>query len=461
MFSISFLVKKIYFSRTLWIGIIFIAIEQALVAFSTFSIAELAKKILLKQGILLWLSMFFFSLIVVYLPSLFARIFLEKAKYESFGQYIVLFKQQFFNYPMIKNDRVFQSTRKPYIASEARPLIANTINTIEILLIQGLNIIFNVCVISYEINFYIFFCYIASLFFSYFIIFFTRNAIKHKVNREQLSRANLAKSTINAWDNIIVGNIKNYSLWYKDFLQKIKLAKQNNKYMVLVQEIIAFFSMSIAAIPIFCLIFYMFISHNNNQIFLVAALATLPRQIQILQCMNNLIYATTLFFDIAERNKILFNSLQAYRSKFAERKINWAALTVYYNHKKINTPSSIASFEQIIAHHKHGRYLVKGKNGTGKTLLLSILKHKISKKAVLLGCDMNLYFSGMACKHFSTGEKLQYYLAKIILEKELEIFLLDEWDANLDKTRTKKLNSLLDELAKQKIIIEVRHKMQI
>lgn len=41
-------------------------------------------------------------------------------------------------------------------------------------------------------------------------------------------------------------------------------------------------------------------------------------------------------------------------------------------------------------------------------------------------------------------------------QSNVAIILLDEWDANLDSDNVKAMDSLLDKLAKEKLVIEIR-----
>ena len=40
---------------------------------------------------------------------------------------------------------------------------------------------------------------------------------------------------------------------------------------------------------------------------------------------------------------------------------------------------------------------------------------------------------------------------------DVDVIILDEWDANLDNINKSHLNELINELAKQRLVVEVRH----
>jgi ABC-type molybdenum transport system ATPase subunit/photorepair protein PhrA len=99
-----------------------------------------------------------------------------------------------------------------------------------------------------------------------------------------------------------------------------------------------------------------------------------------------------------------------------------------------------------------GRFCITGPNGAGKSSMLKTFKSQ-SHDSTLLLPDVNL---GVAQENRSTGES-RVHQVMLALESESSIVMLDEWDANLDSRNRKTLNSVIDEFAKIKLIIEVKH----
>lgn len=57
----------------------------------------------------------------------------------------------------------------------------------------------------------------------------------------------------------------------------------------------------------------------------------------------------------------------------------------------------------------------------------------------------------------STGQKLSSQLMQISNISDVDVIILDEWDANLDGINKSHLDELINELARQRLVIEVRH----
>ena len=75
--------------------------------------------------------------------------------------------------------------------------------------------------------------------------------------------------------------------------------------------------------------------------------------------------------------------------------------------------------------------------------------------------NSQLVFETTMSQNYSSGERVQAHL-KELLDIKFEgaargIILLDEWDANLDDLSEKSLSSLISVVAKNNLIIEVRH----
>ena len=98
--------------------------------------------------------------------------------------------------------------------------------------------------------------------------------------------------------------------------------------------------------------------------------------------------------------------------------------------------------------------LITGENGAGKSSFLKLLKLH-GNNAVLLGPENMVGLSEFSA--LSTGQRLYSALKSLSEDDGIEIFLLDEWQANLDKERLAIVHSQLEEIAKHKPVVEVVH----
>jgi ABC-type transport system involved in cytochrome bd biosynthesis fused ATPase/permease subunit len=86
-----------------------------------------------------------------------------------------------------------------------------------------------------------------------------------------------------------------------------------------------------------------------------------------------------------------------------------------------------------------------------------LVKNSLSDRAFFLPTQNQLSFISETNK-YSTGESLRNRLIEILERVDVDVLLLDEWDANLDKENQERLSLLIDQLAEKKCVIEVRHR---
>jgi hypothetical protein len=59
---------------------------------------------------------------------------------------------------------------------------------------------------------------------------------------------------------------------------------------------------------------------------------------------------------------------------------------------------------------------------------------------------------------FSSGERQLKSLEEIVNSTDAEVYLLDEWDANLDSANKAKADALVDALAARARVVEISHR---
>ncbi len=59
---------------------------------------------------------------------------------------------------------------------------------------------------------------------------------------------------------------------------------------------------------------------------------------------------------------------------------------------------------------------------------------------------------------FSSGERQLKSLEEIVEATDADIYLLDEWDANLDAANKAKADALVDQLATRARVVEISHR---
>jgi ABC-type transport system involved in cytochrome bd biosynthesis fused ATPase/permease subunit len=145
--------------------------------------------------------------------------------------------------------------------------------------------------------------------------------------------------------------------------------------------------------------------------------------------------------------------------------------------------SSLGDAMHIVAAQPTGRINVRGSNGAGKSTLLASLKTELKKRAYYWPTTDRLAFKFTGSVSpvdvegddedeeevvvaqtmdqklgFSSGERQIKSLQEIVDETHAQVYLLDEWDANLDANNKARADALVDKLAARARVVEISHR---
>uniref|UniRef100_UPI002598840E ATP-binding cassette domain-containing protein n=1 Tax=uncultured Psychrobacter sp. TaxID=259303 RepID=UPI002598840E len=115
---------------------------------------------------------------------------------------------------------------------------------------------------------------------------------------------------------------------------------------------------------------------------------------------------------------------------------------------------SIKDLIEIIKGKRYfGRIQITGDNGSGKSSLIKILKD-YETNSVLISPETDFHFQESKS---STGQK-QLEKINFFLQENFDVVFLDEWSANLDKNNINKIDDILENASRNKLLIEIIHR---
>jgi hypothetical protein len=219
----------------------------------------------------------------------------------------------------------------------------------------------------------------------------------------------------------------------------------------------------------------------GNTALLVGLATTLPRQIEMTYELHLLASGWNDFIAIWTRfGGVAANMLPQPDPDF-DKRIKFDRL-VLREGDGANVVSSVGDALQIALAHPTGRVNVRGGNGSGKSSLLASLKTEMKKRAYYWPTTDRLAFQftgGVVpvdvegddeddevvvadAMHkklgYSSGELQLKSLEEIVNATDAQVYLLDEWDANLDAANKAKADALVDELAARARVVEISHR---
>lgn len=451
--AVEFLINKSFV-----FSIIFLTIQQLIVASSTYWIAGLAKQVSINKDFSLYLVFFILSLTLVYIPSGFSAICLEKSKYLALEKYIEKFRFNFWNKASIRTSREFKDYHLPYISSEGFLVFDESAKFIFDWISVILNVSFSVFALSLVLDSSIAYSYLIGLVFASIVIFSFRKKIHEKGAETQSARTTLQRILSLAWDNFLLGNKYNQSRYQSELnirqTSAVKTAISSQGW----NNFTSAFGMLLMMAPVLFWTSYLFFGNMENPSILAVLVATLPRQVLILQHAYVVIFYSTSWSALNAKLKGLNQAVeQSKRSKNPEELIKWDHLQCEVNGElqKITNLKNIITKPMLSS----GRITIRGPNGAGKSTLLCWFKEQLGDIAYYLPVHHDLVFESAGKKNLSTGQALREYLEEISTNvvNEIKILMLDEWDANLDTQSRKEINEIINHLSNSLLIIEVRH----
>ncbi|WAI87767.1 hypothetical protein SC65A3_01229 [Psychrobacter sp. SC65A.3] len=442
------MIYKLILNKHLQVALLFLLIQQIIVASSTFFIARLAQSLTEDTISILYMVLFAVSLVAVYVPAYFCVTNTERAKYDAHKLYNDNFHTVFLGKTYLLSSDDLQSTATTTLAQESNYTLETIIDSIFDISALVLNVSFNVLVIAWFLDGTLLLGYAVGIIFASMFVHFRRHTLKMAAKTDQQSRLNLTAKLFDSWDNVVIFNKHNFKIYNSIVQKSFATAKNNSVKSTSIQHINSSLGMIILMLPVFVVTAFIFNKNWHDAATMAVLIATLPRQIQLLQMCYALIgYHTSI--------GVIKTMLDGILEVLQPTAVN---LDNYIQADQIRVKQTGDIFDSTQLP-KQGRVTLVGNNGVGKSCMLLKLKDHYQEQAYYLPAKHNLYFNYKTDKAHrgSTGQQLIKQIQEIREEDRSTIIMLDEWDAHLDKENTQIIDQYLDELAQTRLVIEVRH----
>jgi hypothetical protein len=322
----------------------------------------------------------------------------------------------------------------------------------------------------------------------------------------QRATNSMTARTYTAWDNITSGNRYNFRVWHAGFKLRLRDALAAQIRAILAKEGVAAVGGIFSLLVIFAYLAFVAGRNTQDAALLIALAATLPKQIELSYSVHSLASGWNDLLAIWTRMAGACNAMQPQAdAQFATRiKMNLLHLSYTPPSNPVTathaTALPLASFEAacaLLQQLQRGVVQVRGGNGSGKSTLLAALKHQMGSQAYYWPTSTKLAFEFAAAEAkaaeeddadddaavqedasaphaiadarpvktaqptstgFSSGERQIQSLTEIVRQTDAQIYLLDEWDANLDAANRAAAQRLIDELAARSLVVEISHR---
>ena len=466
-----------------------ILIQETCSAASTWLVIRIAREITEEK-----LSVGDFGWIVVvqtvsYLASAISWIFAERAGFGAYSRYMLHFARQNRFQTALLGDTHARERTEPFLTSETFHICFELVFTVQFHLRLFLQLLLNSLVLGVEIDaglpvaFAVAFVILATL------QWFLRKPLAAAYLHNQRMTNRMTARTYNAWDNILSGNRYNFSLWHRDFRLRLSAALTAQVRAILLREGWSAFSGLIALALVLSTTAWIALQDAGNLTLLIALAATLPRQIEMTLDMHQLTVGFTDLLAIWTRIKGVCEHIRPLPDAGFVERIEFGKIILKEGAQE-HSCSSLADAVQRALAAPNGLITLRGGNGSGKSTLLAALKAQLQGKAYYWPTQDRLVFKFNSSslispvntettdpadetddaeeisareeatqkQGYSSGERQLQVLREIVANTTHPVYLLDEWDANLDAANRSAALLLVDQLAQRARVIEVSHR---
>lgn len=447
--------------------------QQVIEASSTFWLVKFMSSITSGSVYMPYLFLYLTALALPYIPGCFALILKTYWKQDAQRYFINAFISSNRNNISEWNSKGVREEKLSILTAEGPAALHALIDYVWDLYSYVLSVVLNIMVLSIVVEPLFAVAYSVSVTCVIIVMKLQRRTQRQLTKKALTARVDLCQSLLAAWDNVLLGNNYNFKLWDEKTTQRLKRCLQRNIDLERFDQVLAIFAALMTSIPSLGVVVYFVYAYRNDPVQLSSFVVILPLLFMILSYTYQTL--SLAFRWGVHRSKLtsIYKAIQASRDShaFLEKKVKWAKImgtlskcplpeevAVDDNHISLAYPRIIQSHQDLLRQtDRAGRLTLRGENGSGKSTALMLIKNALSARAFFLPTYNQLSFSSETTK-YSTGESLRKRLMEILEKVDVDVLLLDEWDANLDKENQEALSELIDQIAEKKCVIEVRHR---
>lgn len=448
-----------------------LAIQQIIEASSTIWLVNMMAQIASGKNFWPYLVLYLLSIAVFYIPNAIAFILKTTWKQQAQRSFIHAFVNSNKNNIGEWSNKGLKEEKLSILTSEGPTAIIALIDYVWDLGMSVLSVLFNIIALSIVVEPLFAVAYSFSLVCVLILMKLNRRAQRQLTQKALTARVDLTQSLFASWDNVLLGNFYNFNIWQDKTEQRLDRCLQRNVALERFDQFLAIFVSLFTSIPSLIVVGYFMLAHKDDPVRLSAFVVILPLLFNIISYTYQTL--SLLFRGSMHHSKLtaIYKTIQPAKDLHVPllKKVKWPKINIEQSiiaentaapieHISASGPQALQSYNDLLAFTtKSGRITLRGENGCGKSTALLLVKNALAQKAFFLPTHNQLSFYSETNK-YSTGESLKNRLLEILDKVNVEVLLLDEWDANLDSDNKERLNALIDELAASKCVIEVRHR---
>ena len=465
--------------RPFYIMLLLMLIEASLSAATTYLVIETGRDVAKGTFLMADLLWILAAQSAAYIVGAVSWIFAERTGFLAYARYTLRFARDNRHKTQLLGDKPARDQVEPFLTGETFYVYFHLLYEIEGDLRILLALILNVIVIGTQID--------SSLPLAYglvFVVLFTlqwtmrkRVATAYRENQRMTNRMTAQGYT--AWDNVFAGNRYNLRLWLGGFKSKLRDGLDAQIRAIMTKEGLSAASGIIGLSIVFAAMALVATRNLTDLEVMIALAATLPRQIDMTNDIHTFTSGWNELLAQWARMTGVADSMHPNVDPDFDARMKLDRLVL----RESGNAVSVASLDDalgLVFGHPTGRINVRGPNGAGKSTLLTSLKAAVKNRAYYWPTADRLAFAFSKLDEietdedgdpiepsetkkvgYSSGERQLRALQEIVHHTDAAVYLLDEWDANLDPNNRAAADVLVEELARRARVIEISHRDRI
>lgn len=456
------MLRSIFFSAPLLLGLLFVILQQGTVASSTLFLSQITARVSEPSTVMPWIAAFLLSLSLPYIPGMLAV--RQMAILKNIAQLRILerLRAAIEGRTTLFAHNGERERRFVFLQREGEDFVTHACDAGFDFTQTLFNVVLNIAALVAVVSPALLPTYAASLLLFIFSVRLTKKPMTEATRAQREARVDFESVRLKTWENLTIGNTINLTRWNSSLSEKYSIFADKRLRLLALREFTSLLSTWAAMIPVFAANLWLF--HKASSSAEIALLvATLPRQLMVLNHVHILSNYSGFWHELRERFAGLQRSLEEVdpqlrrehdgRIRFSELK--FVPVDSNQEAPSLAEKASEIDWQRWLRQNKLGRFRISGGNGTGKSTLLRSIKETLGAEAFYLPAEHTSLDFPLA-DGLSSGQR-----ARAILEGLQEgaprVLLLDEWDANLDSFQRNALDRLISQLSERHLVLEVRH----
>jgi hypothetical protein len=277
-------------NRYFWLTLALIFLQQFIVATSIVWITQFIFKLQSKEFSLLFLCLYFSSLILPYFPGALSLVLLAKSKVVAISKYALDFAKIYKGKVNEWGEDSNKNKKSTLLTAEAPQTISYILDYFYSLTASFLNVLLKIVTVALIIEPILFITFIIGLGLCLLILTYQKKLKKVLTLKAQQGRLKWIMMLMQAWDNVLLNNNYNFRIWTSktDLRSKrfIGSAVKLEKFSQVISVLLAF----CLILPTFVALLFVAFERREDFIWLSMMAVTLPRLFQVLTNSYELLF---------------------------------------------------------------------------------------------------------------------------------------------------------------------------